>query len=113
VGDDITLFMDGGVRSGLDVLKALALGAKACLLGRAWAYGVAARGEAGVSHVLEIMKGELATALALTGCTDVRKASRDLLVETSAALADLAQVQAAKSRPARPSRPVKPPIAAE
>ncbi len=80
VGDDITLFMDGGVRSGLDVLKALSLGAKAVLLGRAWAYGLAARGEAGVSDVLEIMRGELATALALTGCTDVRRAGKDLLV---------------------------------
>ena len=108
VGDDITLFMDGGVRSGLDVLKALALGAKACFLGRAWAYGLAARGEAGVSHVLEIMRGELATALALTGCTDVRKVSRDLLADVSTALAD-----AAKSRPARPTRPAKPTIAAE
>jgi len=108
VGDDLTLFMDGGVRSGLDVLKAMALGAKACFIGRAWAYGLAARGEAGVGHVLEIMRGELATALALTGCTDVRNASRDLLVDASAALAD-----AARSRPAsRPTRAVKP-IAAE
>ncbi len=80
VGDDITVLMDGGVRSGLDVLKALASGAKACLIGRAWAYGLAARGGAGVSQVLDIMRGELATALALTGCTDVRMASRDLLV---------------------------------
>ncbi len=88
VGDQTTLFMDGGVRSGLDVLKALSYGAKACLLGRAWAYGLAGRGEAGVTHVLDIMRGELATALALTGCTDVRRAGRDLLVEAEAALAD-------------------------
>ncbi len=80
VGEDLTLLMDGGVRSGLDVLKALSLGAKAVLLGRAWAYGLAARGEAGVSHVLDIMRGELATALALTGCTDVRRAGKDLLM---------------------------------
>ena len=85
VGDATTLFMDGGVRSGLDVLKALALGAKACLLGRAWAYGLAARGEAGVTHVLDIMRGELATAMALTGCTDVRRAGPDLLVREEGA----------------------------
>jgi L-lactate dehydrogenase (cytochrome) len=80
VGDDLALFMDGGVRSGLDVLKAVASGAQAVFLGRAWAYGLAARGEAGVSEVLSIMRGELATAMALTGCTDIRRAGRDLLV---------------------------------
>jgi L-lactate dehydrogenase (cytochrome) len=85
VGDDLTLFMDGGVRSGLDVLKATALGAKAVFLGRAWAYGLAARGEAGVSEVLSIMRGELATAMALTGCTDIRRAGRDLLVRQEGA----------------------------
>ena len=104
VGDQTTLFMDGGVRSGLDVLKALASGAKACLLGRAWAYGLAAGGEAGVSHVLQIMRGELATALALTGCTDVRKAGPQLLVEATAALAD-ARAQAVVSPRARAPRP--------
>lgn len=85
VGDDLTLFMDGGVRSGLDVLKAVASGAKAVFLGRAWAYGLAARGEAGVAEVLDIMRGELATAMALTGCTDIRRAGRDLLVQPQGA----------------------------
>ena len=80
VGDDLTVFMDGGVRSGLDVLKAVASGAKAVFLGRAWAWGLAAGGEAGVSAVLNIMRGELATAMALTGCTDIRRAGRDLLL---------------------------------
>ena len=94
VGDQTTLFMDGGVRSGLDVLKAMALGAKGCFLGRAWAYGLAARGEAGVSHVLDIMRGELATALALTGCTDVRKVSRALVIEAAGALKDAARAKA-------------------
>ena len=79
VGDRTTVLMDGGVRSGLDALKALALGAKAVMVGRAWAYALGARGGQGVSEVLEILRGELATALALTGCPDVRNAGRELL----------------------------------
>jgi len=79
VGEDLTVLMDGGVRSGLDVLKALASGAKACLIGRAWAYALGASGEAGVSHMLQVMRQELRMAMALTGCTDVRSAGRELL----------------------------------
>ena len=79
VGDDLTVLMDGGVRSGLDVLKALASGAKACLIGRAWAFALGARGEAGVEHMLTILRAELRMAMALTGCTDVRAAGRELL----------------------------------
>jgi L-lactate dehydrogenase (cytochrome) len=79
VGERMTVLMDGGVRSGLDLLKALALGADGVLIGRAWAYALAARGEKGVAHVLEIIRQELAVAMALTGCTDVRQAGRDLL----------------------------------
>jgi L-lactate dehydrogenase (cytochrome) len=81
VGDDLTVFMDGGVRSGLDVVKALALGAKACFIGRAWAYAVAGRGGAGVAHVLQILRQEMIMAMALTGCTDVKDAGRHLLAE--------------------------------
>ncbi|HEY5107468.1 MAG TPA: L-lactate dehydrogenase [Caulobacteraceae bacterium] len=79
VGDDLTVLMDGGVRSGLDVLKAMAAGAKACLIGRAWAYALGAAGEAGVSHMLNILRQELRMAMSLTGCTDVRLAGRELL----------------------------------
>jgi L-lactate dehydrogenase (cytochrome) len=79
VGDDLTVLMDGGVRSGLDVLKALALGARACLIGRAWAFALAGRGEAGVAHMLAVMRQELRVAMSLTGCVDVRAAGRDLL----------------------------------
>lgn len=79
VGDDLTVLMDGGVRSGLDVLKALALGAKACLVGRAWAYALGAGGEAGVAGMLTILRQELRMAMSLTGCLDVRAAGRDLL----------------------------------
>jgi len=80
VGDDLTVLMDGGVRSGLDVIKALALGAKACLIGRPWAWALGARGEAGVAHVLQILRQEMTMTMALTGCTDVRDAGRELLV---------------------------------
>ena len=81
VGDRIELLMDGGVRSGLDVVKALALGAKACMIGRAWGYAVAARGEAGVAHVLATMRKEMEVALALTGVTDVRSLDRGALLD--------------------------------
>lgn len=79
VGADLPVLMDGGVRSGLDVLKALALGARAVLLGRAWAYPLAAAGEAGVAAMLATMRQELTTAMMLTGCTDVRAADATLL----------------------------------
>ena len=80
VGDNLTVLMDGGVRSGLDVLKALALGAKACLIGRAWAFALAAGGEAGVAHMLNVLRAELRMAMSLTGCVDVRAADRRLLL---------------------------------
>ncbi|MEO8925784.1 MAG: L-lactate dehydrogenase [Caulobacteraceae bacterium] len=79
VGEDLAVLMDGGVRSGLDVLKALSVGARACLVGRAWAWALGARGEAGVAHMLAILRQELRLAMSLTGCTDVRAAGRDLL----------------------------------
>jgi len=71
--------MDGGVRSGLDVLKALALGAKACFIGRAWAYALGAGGEAQVARMLGTLRSELAVAMVLTGCATVRDAGRELL----------------------------------
>jgi L-lactate dehydrogenase (cytochrome) len=74
------VLFDGGVRCGQDVLKALALGAKGCLIGKAFLYALAARGEAGVTLALEIMRKELAVSLALTGANDVAKVSRDILV---------------------------------
>jgi len=80
VGDRLSVIVDGGVRSGLDVLKALASGARACLVGRAWAWSLGARGEAGVVHMLQILRQELLVAMALTACTDVALAGGDLLV---------------------------------
>ena len=81
VADRCEVLVDGGVRSGLDVVKMLALGAKACLVGRAWAYAVAARGERGVAHVLRVMREEMMVTLGLTGVTDVKALDRSALVE--------------------------------
>jgi L-lactate dehydrogenase (cytochrome) len=80
VAGRMTIMLDGGVRSGLDVLRALALGADSILLGRAWAYALAARGEAGVSQMLAILKEELEVAMALTGQSDVRALDSDLAI---------------------------------
>ncbi len=71
VGSEIEILMDGGVRSGLDVVKALSLGARACLIGRPWIYAVAARGEQGVRNVIESIRADLMVVLALTGVADV------------------------------------------
>jgi L-lactate dehydrogenase (cytochrome) len=79
VGGRLEVLLDGGVRSGQDVLKALALGARGCLLGRAHLYGLGAAGQAGVAKAIEIIRGELDTTIGLCGLTDVRNASRDLL----------------------------------
>ena len=65
------VLLDSGVRSGMDILKARALGAQAALIGRAWLYGVGALGETGVSMALQIISRELQVSLALTGCNDV------------------------------------------
>ena len=79
VAGDIRILMDGGVRSGQDVLKALASGADMAMMGRPWVYALAARGEAGLTALLAAMKGEFAVSMALTGITDVSQVSRDLL----------------------------------
>jgi len=81
VGDKLSVLMDGGVRSGLDVLKAMACGARACLIGRAWAWSLGAGGEAGVTHMLQILRQELRVAMALTGCVDVNSAGAELLAD--------------------------------
>jgi len=75
------VLFDGGVRTGQDVLKALALGARGCLIGKAFLYALAARGEAGVALALDIIRKELAVSLALTGANDVRSVTRDILVQ--------------------------------
>jgi len=81
VGDRVEVLVDGGIRSGLDVVKALALGARACLVGRAWAWAVAGGGERGVAHALSVLRDELRVALSLTGVTDVADLDRSVLVD--------------------------------
>ncbi len=84
VAGRLTILADGGVRSGLDVVRLLALGADGVLLGRAWAYALAAAGEAGVAHVLRIIETEMRVAMALTGVTRVSQINRNCLVTPGA-----------------------------
>jgi len=77
VGDRLTVIFDGGIRRGTDVLKALALGADACMIGRAFLYGLAAMGEAGVARSIEILKTEMDTSLALLGRRSIAELDRN------------------------------------
>jgi L-lactate dehydrogenase (cytochrome) len=79
IGERIPILADGGVRSGLDVVRMLALGANFVLLGRAWAYALAADGEAGVAHTLKLIQGEMRVAMALTGCTRIAELDQSVL----------------------------------
>jgi L-lactate dehydrogenase (cytochrome) len=79
VGDKLTVLADGGVRSGLDVIRMLALGAKGVLLGRAWAYALAAQGEAGVTKMLQLIEAEMRVAMALTGCCNIADINQSIL----------------------------------
>ena len=80
VGDKLTVLADGGVRSGLDVVRMLALGAQGVLLGRAWAYALAGGGGAGVSHILQLIQAEIRVAMALTGVTSIDQIDSNILV---------------------------------
>ena len=71
VNGQIEVLMDGGVRPGSDIIKAICLGARAVLIGRAYAYGLAAAGEAGVARAIEILRGDLERTLRLLGCPSV------------------------------------------
>lgn len=79
VEDRLTVLADGGVRSGLDVVRLLALGAKGVLLGRAWAWALAAGGEAGVARMLALIEAEMRVAMQLTGCTTIAGIDRGIL----------------------------------
>ena len=79
VGSELEILFDGGIRTGADILRALALGARSCMLGRAYVYGLGAAGEAGVTKALDILRSEFDVALALTGTTTVRSVSRAVI----------------------------------
>ncbi len=80
VGDRMEVHLDGGIRSGQDVIKALALGARGVYIGRAFLYGLGAMGEEGVTRVLEIIRKELDITMALCGLTDVQKVDKGILL---------------------------------
>ena len=79
VGDRLDVLVDGGIRGGVDVMKALASGARAALMGRAWVFALAAMGEAGVARLLETVRNELRVSLALAGIDAARKVDRNSL----------------------------------
>lgn len=80
VGDETTVLADGGIRNGLDMVKMLALGAEAVIIGRAWAWAVAAEGQTGVEKMLRVLKSDADVALALTGQNSVAGLGPDSLV---------------------------------
>ena len=86
VGDQVEVLADGGVRTGLDVVKMAAMGARAVLMGRAWAWAVAARGEAGVRHMLGVVKADIDVALALTGNTSFADLDRSAVYQASSSI---------------------------
>jgi L-lactate dehydrogenase (cytochrome) len=77
VGDSVPVLCDGGVRRGSDIAKAVALGATACMVGRAYLYGLGAAGERGVDHVIDFLAAGLRQTLTLCGVADVRSLTRD------------------------------------
>ncbi|XP_065597794.1 2-Hydroxyacid oxidase 1 [Cyrtonyx montezumae] len=79
VGEKVEVFLDGGIRKGTDVLKALALGAKAVFIGRPLIWGLVYQGEEGAREVLQMLKEEFRLAMALTGCRNVKEISRTLI----------------------------------
>ncbi|WP_121118312.1 FMN-dependent L-lactate dehydrogenase LldD [Croceibacterium ferulae] len=79
VGDSLTVLADGGVRSGLDVVRMLALGAQGVMLGRAWLYALAAQGEAGVATLLQLIAREMTVAMTLTGVNRIAAIDRSIL----------------------------------
>jgi L-lactate dehydrogenase (cytochrome) len=81
VGDRMTILADGGVRSGLDVVRLLALGARGVLLGRAWLWALAAEGEAGVDRMLTMLEKEMRVVMTLAGCNRVTALDRTILAD--------------------------------
>lgn len=83
VKGDIKILVDSGIRSGLDAVRMLALGADLCMIGRAFVYALAADGETGVANLLDIMQKEIRVAMTLTGAPSIQDVNRDCLVDFS------------------------------
>lgn len=83
VGSETEVMFDGGIRSGQDVLKALALGARSCMIGRAFVYGLGAAGQAGVARAIDILRKELDVSMALTGIKSLAEVSRELVAPSA------------------------------
>jgi L-lactate dehydrogenase (cytochrome) len=81
VGCEIEIMFDGGIRSGQDVMRALALGARSCMIGRAYLYGLGAGAQAGVTRAIEILRNELDVTMALTGTKSIKDIGRQVLSE--------------------------------
>jgi len=79
VGDHIEVLLDGGIRRGSDIVKALCLGARAMLAGRAYAYGLGAAGRAGVARAIEILRADLSRTLKLLGCPSIAELDRSYI----------------------------------
>ena len=82
VGSNIEIMFDGGIRTGADILRALALGARSCMIGRAYVYGLGANGEAGVAKAIDILKKELDVAMALTGVKSIDEIGPHVLADS-------------------------------
>jgi len=80
IGDRCEVWMDGGIRTGQDILRAVALGAKGTLIGRAFLYGLGAGGQAGVTKVLEILHKELDLTMALCGRSNLSEVDESILI---------------------------------
>jgi L-lactate dehydrogenase (cytochrome) len=81
VGGEIEVMFDGGIRSGQDVMRALAYGARSCMIGRSYVYGLGAGGEAGVAKAIDILAKELDVTMALCGVRNVRDIDRKVIVQ--------------------------------
>jgi L-lactate dehydrogenase (cytochrome) len=81
VGDEVEVLFDGGIRSGQDVVRALAHGARACMIGRSYVYGLGAGGEAGVARAIAILASELDVTMALCGVRSVREINRSVIAQ--------------------------------
>jgi L-lactate dehydrogenase (cytochrome) len=110
VGSDLEVMFDGGIRTGADIMRALALGAKSCMIGRAYAWGLGAGGKAGVKRAIEILQKELDVTMALTGKNTIAEIGPDVLVgyEESAEKAQGPRAAALHAQAMRATSPALP-----